>query len=321
MLVIKTKEQEQFTDQAWDNYVAHALNGTIFHQKKFLGYHGESKFDNISLLFKKRDKIVALATFASYDDKGKTILHSHPGASWGGFVFSKPLSYQSAEEICILTIEYAKKNSYDEIRMTIPPAIYQDCYNDNLAFTLNTNGFQHSKRELTSVVDLRCNRISLDRSVRKNVNTAISNGLRITNGDDDLDLFHSLLHENLSEKGTEPTHSLTELTLLKKLYPQQIEFRSAYTDDEYAGGMCNWKVKKDTWLVFYCCYKKKYVPMRVLNLLFYDTLTRYRNKEAAFIDFGTSSINMKVNEGLMKFKENHGAYSVFRDTLIKNLNT
>lgn len=309
------------TDRQWDSYTEQAINGTIFHQKRFFGYHKKGKFADISLLFKKRDKIIALASFAAYQENGKKILHSHPGASWSGFVYKEQLRCRAAEEICKLTIEYAEKQNYDEIRITLPPAIYQNCHNDNLAFAMLNAGFQYSKRELTSAADLFCEKTGIDRSVRKNVNTALSGGLRVVSGDQDIVRFHQLLKYNLAEKGTEPTHSLQELTLLKKLYPHQIELRSAYKDDDYAGGMCNWEVKKRIWLVFYCCYKKEYVPLRVLNLLFKDTLERYRHKGARFIDFGTSSLNMKVNHGLMKFKENYGAYSVFRDTLVKKLKT
>ena len=54
----------------------------------------------------------------------KKILHSHGGASYGGFVYPKQLNIRDAFLLVEQLIEYAKKHNFDAIQLTLPPLIY-----------------------------------------------------------------------------------------------------------------------------------------------------------------------------------------------------
>ena len=86
MELIKYKNNIHKDD--WDQYVLNSNNGTIFHLRKFLSYHEDRAFQDSSLIFSENNQIIALFTGAIIQDS----LHSHPGASFGGFVYNNILT-------------------------------------------------------------------------------------------------------------------------------------------------------------------------------------------------------------------------------------
>ena len=73
--------------QIWDTFVKSSNNGTIFHYRSFLSYHIERKFVDYSLIFEIKGKIIALLSAAEMIDTSNKILCSHPGATFGGFIY------------------------------------------------------------------------------------------------------------------------------------------------------------------------------------------------------------------------------------------
>ena len=84
----------------WDDFVKSSSNGTIFHLRQFLTYHINRQFNDNSLLFKKNDSIIAVFPATKIVENGKNILFSHPGASYGGFVYNN-ITYNDAEKIIV----------------------------------------------------------------------------------------------------------------------------------------------------------------------------------------------------------------------------
>ena len=62
----------------WDQFIDTSDNGTIFQKQKFLSYHVSRKFENHSLIFKKKGKIIAVFPAAIKQEGKKKILFSHP---------------------------------------------------------------------------------------------------------------------------------------------------------------------------------------------------------------------------------------------------
>ena len=94
----------------WDQFVSLSNNGTIFHQREFLTYHTGREFDDHSLMFYKKNKLVCVFSGAEVI-KEKLILHSHPGASYGGFIFKKS-SFDLVEKIIQNFDEQIKSTNY-----------------------------------------------------------------------------------------------------------------------------------------------------------------------------------------------------------------
>ncbi len=96
------KYDENMHKSIWDNFVKSSNNGTIFHLREFLNYHQSRQFNDCSFIFKEKDKIQGLFSGAIVNN----ILHSHPGASFGGFVHND-LSFEISNQMIDMLITEA----------------------------------------------------------------------------------------------------------------------------------------------------------------------------------------------------------------------
>ena len=81
--MIEYKIYRESDGTSWDNFVDSTKDSTIFHSQQFLRYHIDREFPNHSLMFYKKNMLIAVFSASAV---GNT-LFSHPGASFGGFVF------------------------------------------------------------------------------------------------------------------------------------------------------------------------------------------------------------------------------------------
>ena len=140
ILDIKISKLSESDNIIWDNFVNEANNGTIFHLRKFLSYHIERQFEDGSLIFELNNKILAVLPAAIVYNSKKKILHSHPGASYGGVVYAA-LNFQECHSIIIKLLEYCALEKYSEIFIIPPSQIFHNKYNDTLLYSLLWNNF------------------------------------------------------------------------------------------------------------------------------------------------------------------------------------
>ena len=137
---------------------------------------------------------------------------------------------------------------------------------------------------------------------------------------EDFEEFYTILKKNLSIRhNVFPTHSLSELVILKELYPDKINLFGAYLENEMIAGVINFIVNERVVLAFYISHDESYQELRPINLLFYKIFDWAIQNEFKVFDFGIFTVNEKPNMGLARFKENFGASGVFRDTMEINL--
>ena len=315
-------QKSGMTSKEWDDYIRNAYNGTLFQLQRFLKYHQEKQINDCSLVCRKKEKILALLPAAIKEEQGEKIFSSHFGASWGGIVSSTPLNFEDAEAVSNEILSVAKRMGCQRIEITFPPSIYHKTLTDNIHFILLQKGFSYLKRELTNVISLQDKddlTSHLDRSVRWGANKSQKMEIEIKRDSNDWQSFYELLRASLQDKRTKPTHSVEELLLLKKIFPGEIELWTAHKGEELVGGLCNWQVQPGIWLIFYSAYLAEMSSFRILNRLYTECLREYQQIGNRYVDFGTSSINMQVNRGLISFKEQFSAWGIFRDTLVFDL--
>ncbi|MDZ7413397.1 MAG: GNAT family N-acetyltransferase, partial [candidate division KSB1 bacterium] len=68
-----TRYQDQHAEE-WDRFVWAANNGTIFHTRRFLSYHPPGRFEDHSLVFKKRGRVLALLPAVRLDRGNSNVL-------------------------------------------------------------------------------------------------------------------------------------------------------------------------------------------------------------------------------------------------------
>ena len=315
-----------YTDEdsaMWDKFVAVANNGTIFHLRQFLSYHPKNRFEDHSLLFHKNGKLISAFPACIVHNGSKTTLHSHCGASFGGFVLEESAGLKDTFDLVESLINHAQNNNFSEIVLTLPPIIYLTRLSNNLDFALTKNGFSYAKRELSSVLSLKPSLAANMKNFRAEARTAFRRarklGVKIKESDD-YKTFYKLLEANLSIRhGVKPTHTVRELNKLKNLFPGRFELLTAFAEENMIAGVILIECNPKAIIAFYICHDEKFQKFRAVNLLFHDIIKRAIQKKFKYLDFGTFTVDMDPNWGLGRFKESFGASGLFRDTFKINL--
>ena len=323
MLEFLQYDGKNLSPAEWDSFVDGSDNGTMFNKRSFLNYHDKNKFNDASFFARKNGKLFSVFTAAIIERDGKKILASHPGASYGSFVYPSDLNFREAHDLIEYLVEYAKEKKADRIQLTLAPIIYQTKYSNYIDFALVRNGFTYLKREVSSIVQLDFNPDELLNTFRAEARTAtkkaLKKGVEIVETDR-FDEYYEILKKNLKLRhGVNPAHTLEELKKLKKMFPTEIRLLAAFLKDELIAGVCNFSVNKNVVLAFYISHDEAYQEYRPVNLLFYEIMKRYQTEGYKFLDFGIFTVIMEPNWGLGRFKENFGARGIFRDTFVKDI--
>jgi len=323
MIDYKTFGKSGLSNEEWDNFVDNSDNGTIFHKRGFLAYHPAGRFKDASFVVLKDNKVLALYTAAVVEREGKKVLVSHPGASYGSFVYKSDLNFKEAHSMVDVLLDYAGTLKVDRIQLTLPPVIYQSKYSSYIDFALVRNGFTYLKRDVSSIVQLDFKMDELLSTYRAEARTAvkksIKKGIEIVECDK-FEEYYEILKKNLKLRhNVSPAHSLDELIKLKGMFPAKIRLWGAFLKDKLIAGVCNFSTNPKVVLAFYISHDEDYQEYRAVNLLFYEIMKRYKEEGFRFLDFGIFTVNMEPNWGLARFKENFGARGIFRDTLIKDI--
>lgn len=314
---------KNLSPEEWDDFVDNSDNGTLFNKRLFLSYHDKNKFNDVSFFVRKNGKLFSVFTAALIERDGKKILASHPGSSYGSFVYQSDLNFREAHDLVEYLIEYAKDRKADRIQLTLAPIIYQTKYSNYIDFALVRNGFSYLKREVSSIVQLDFIPDELLNTFRSEARTAtkkaLKKGVEIVETER-FDEYYEILKKNLKLRhGVNPAHTLDELKKLKKMFPAKIRLWGAFLKDELIAGVCNFSVNKNVVLAFYISHDEAFQEYRPVNLLFYEIMKRYNDEGYKFLDFGIFTVAMEPNWGLGRFKENFGARGIFRDTFIKDI--
>ena len=301
----------------WDSFVETSNNGTLYHLRRFLGYHPPDRFEDHSLTFYKKGKLSAVFPACVVGIDSKRTLFSHRGASVGGFVLEESSSFKDAFELTISLINHAKKNNFDKIVLTPPPLIYLTRLSNNIDFALLQNGFSYLKREVSSVLSLKPTLEANLNNFRSEARTAYRRAVKLgveVKESEDFKGFYKILEANLwTRHGVTPTHSVEELKKLKKLFPDRIVLLGAYAEDKMIAGVVLFEANPKVIVAFYISHDEKYQKYRAVNLLFHDIIKRAIERDFKFLDFGIFTVDMEPNWGLGRFKESFGASGLFRD--------
>jgi hypothetical protein len=314
--------EKKFHDQ-WEDFTASSNNGTLFHTRKFLSYHTPDKFKDSSLLFLEDNKIVSVLTAAEIKKDGLLTLNSHPGASYGGFVYKDNLSIRQAFGLTESLVEFSLANKIERIVITNSPFVYQKRYNNYLDFAFMKNDFKYLKREVSSVVALDVAEDDVLKLFRPEARTSLRKAEKsgvVIKKSEDYEEYYDILKSNLALRHhVQPAHTLEELLKLKKLFPQKIQLIGAYLKNKMIAGVINFYCNDKVVLVFYISHNPDFQEYRAVNLLFYNTIKDSIKKKLHYLDFGLFTVNMDPNWGLGRFKESFGARGILRDTFYLDL--
>jgi lipid II:glycine glycyltransferase (peptidoglycan interpeptide bridge formation enzyme) len=251
------------------------------------------------------------------------VLSSHAGASFGGIVYPEGLSIRAAFDAVEALVAYARTRAFDSVEMTLPPVVYHDRPSHYVDFALYKIGFRYKKREISSVIPLDFTAEQILEKFKPEARTAfrksVKRGVRVRETDD-FEAFYPILRQNLGLRHhVQPTHTLEELLLLKRLFPDRIRFFGAYLDRRLIAGVVAFTANDRVVLAFYISHDTAYQDYRPVNQLFHAIIRWCIEGRYRCLDFGIFTVNEETNWGLGKFKESFGARGVFRDTFVRAL--
>lgn len=302
---------------AWDAFVRDSNNGTLFHQQNFLKYHGDAAARGAgSLLLYKGESLFGVIPLGPSGEPAS--IRSPWGASFGGPVLARNRFADAALAVEAL-LEHAREKDWKRISLTPAPMQYHAVPDASLEFALLKAGFSVHRRELAQGIDLRAlsgdTQDAYAQDCRANVRKARRAGIEVR-PTEDIPAFHAILEDSRRRLGTRPTHSADDLRRLRANLGEAFVLLGAYRDGELVGGLLGFAANARVFLNFYNCTKDEARGSGVDNLLNHEAIDRARQKGFHYYDFGTSSVDMKANEGLIKFKESFGSQSRFRDTYL-----
>ena len=310
----------------WENFVNKSSNGTIFHLRTFLSYHIDRNFNDNSLIFEKNGNFIAVFPAAKKIESDNLILYSHPGASFGGFVFDK-ISFKESNLILKLLENYCIRNNFTQIFFVNTPNIYFNQLNETLEYVLLWNEYKLKEIYISSIIEIQNNIKTIDylhsrkkRYIKKYLNNT---SLKIK-WENDFDKFYPILLDNKSKHGIKPTHSLDELKKIDSLYPFSLHLLLLYQNETVIGGTLNIIINNQCAMMFYNMINYNYIDLQPATIQIYESINWAKEKKLRFLDLGVSQKPKDKNpltphETLINFKEQLGAKSIIRKVFQKNI--
>lgn len=302
----------------WDAFVARAVNGTLFHSRAFLSYHGEELIDTARwVVALKHEDVIALFSYTVQEKPdGRRIAFSPFGASYGGLVLKNFPSYNTSRNLVTSLIAYLRKEELDELYLTPPISCCAPKSLNTLTFAMLEQGFRSVNRDVSSVVPLNHSKPvwqSVTARARNHARKALANGVTVKLGSREED-FWVPMHETFSRHGTRPTHDAEQLTTLIQRVPEHIRLDVGYRDGIPVAGVGLFVINARVVSSFYLCHTSESKHLHGFTLTILESMERCRSDGFMYYDMGTSSVGMEARENIFSFKESFSAESYIRET-------
>jgi len=312
--------------QDWDDFVKnHSRNHTIFHEQRFLSYHGD-RFRDCSVLIcdQKNGSILAVCPAALNEGSGQVGVVSHPGSTYGGIIYRDELKTKALKKIVDIIIKhYFTIYGAKFIKFILPEEFPTGNSIGDLTFLLWHRGFELASKEASTVIDLKnINSYPNFRKTtkqyiksKKDERLGISHHLGETEAE--INMAYALIKNNLNAKyQKDPTHSLEEIFRLKRLYKKEIKVFYSIFEERLIGTVIIFELNNEVVHTFYISQDYNYARVNPLTGLFMLIFSHYAEKGFKFFNFGISSRGKWIKWGILDFKEQFGGRLLTRDTWI-----
>jgi hypothetical protein len=303
----------------WAEFLAASVNGTLFHDLRFLAYHGTAKFDFRHLVIRRGGEIIALLPGGIVESDRRRLFVSPLGASVGGPAVSSRLNARGTLNLVGAIQNYVLAQGWDGLRITLAPPVYDRHPSQTLSFALFSRGFQLENRWLCHMiplggdVDSRYKRL-FRQSQASRVRAQLRKGLiTVEGGIEKLDAFLSVFQDTYDRHGVKATHTPDEIAELLRRLPDRVRIHLAMIGDAPAGGILTLLVNSQVAYTFYICSSTKYIRESGIIVAFAALIDLLAEHECRWLDLGPSAQLSRLNDGVAFFKEGLGAVGYCRD--------
>lgn len=291
----------------WDQFVKKSKNGTFLFERDFMDYHAD-RFDDHSLIIYRKNKIIALLPANQCDD----VLYSHLGLSYGGVVVGSDMRAHMMMDIFDVIISYLRNANIKDFFYKCTPHIYHQQPAEEDLYALFRHGAVLYRRDVSTVVSKTDGVVGFSKGAKYNIKKALRESVRFSELDG-LKEFHILLQEVLLKHNAKPVHSIKELEILKKRFPENVKLYGAFEESRLIAGALIF----DTGRVAHTQYLASSDRGREVGALdlVISTLLQDKYKDRAYFSFGPSTEREGrfLNEGLIRQKEGFGGRSIVHD--------
>jgi hypothetical protein len=298
-----TELQEQ-----WDIFVRASRNGTFLFERGYIEYHAD-RFVDDSLVFRDRASRIVAVLPASREGDG---VISHGGLTYGGLVVGPEAGTCAALALLETALTHYRTTGARTLTYKCVPHIYHKLPAEEDLYALFRSGASLLRRDVSSSV-VPGARPALQERRRRGVRKACNAGV-VVERSSDFASFWKVLEGNLEERhGLRPVHDLTEIEMLAGRFPGAIKLFVARQEAEVVAGT----VIYETQMVAHAQYigsSPRGKEAGALDLLF-DQLIGVVYRDKPYFDFGisTEAGGQVLNEGLVNYKEGHGATATVCD--------
>jgi hypothetical protein len=292
----------------WNAFISVAKNATFLFDRNFMDYHSD-RFKDYSLMVFDGDKLIAVVPANRVEDT----VYSHQGLTYGGLILNNKAKLSAVISIFKNVLQFLNENSIEKLIVKTIPTIYTDYFSDELEYCLFILKAKMYRRDALSVLDLT-KKIVIDSNRMEGVKRGFKNEL-VVKEETSFDLFwNEILVPNLATKhNAKPVHTLSEITKLKNLFPNNIRQFNVYKNEELLGGTTVFVNKKVVHSQYISGNSTKNVSGS-LDFLHHH-LIKEVFKEYHYHDFGICNEydGRKINKGLLFWKESFGAKTVIQN--------
>lgn len=303
----------------WDSFCQGSPMSTFLHTRKFLEYHG-SRFKDASLIVTEGEKWIGVMP-AAMSPQDITIVISHPGITYGGIIHQGALRGEKMIDALHLITEYYADHGIKEFIYKAIPHIYHRSPAEDEIYALFRLGAQKYRSDLSCTINMGA-KYSLSSRRKRSLKKAQTSGVEVHVGDLFISDIWKVLQENLERKHeTTPVHTEVEIKLLKKKFPDNIQFVAGLIDGKVEAGVVLF-IFEEVFHAQYICSSDKGYQVSALDAVFAYCIDNTEKHGASYFDFGTSNEEegTVLNNGLYQFKSEFGGGGVSHDFYRLRLN-
>ena len=294
--------------EAWNAFVARSKNATFLFRREFMEYHSD-RFDDFSLLIFDEAKLCAIIPAHI---NNATII-SHGGLTYGGIAVDETVKLPAFLAMFESVLRFLNENEIELLKIKLLPSIYHQKPAEEIDYALFLADAKLTRRDVLSVLDLRLP-IKFGSNRQEGINRGKNAALSVVE-ETNFELFwNQLLVPNLSEKhNANPVHSLNEIELLYKRFPKNIRQFNVYQNNKIVAGATIFESDSVAHVQYIASDENRSLSGSVDFLFDHLILNVFKDKK--YFDFGISNEEngLKVNGGLLFWKESFGARSIACD--------
>lgn len=311
----QTEDSEQ-----WDAFCAHADQSTLLHTRRFLSYHGE-RFVDRSLLIEEDGRLLGLLPAAEHPSQHDSIV-SHPGLTYGGLLHTGALRGARMIDAIAAIGQYFHAIGYQRLIYKAVPTFYQRRPAQDDLYALFRLGAMRTRCDLSSTIDLD-NRGAVTERRRRSLKKSQKAGVSVHVGIEYLPLLWKVVAENLARKhGVTAVHSLDEMDLLMKRFPNEIRCVCGVLDEDVVAGVIIFSTPMADHAQYIASSTIGY-EVAALDAVFDHCIAEAGHMQKRWFDFGisTEAGGTNLNDGLYGFKTEFGSGGFvheFYELLLRN---